>query len=182
MMDDKTQEMFFSAIAAHLGFNSLFYIPFAKEQARCEDTDAKNNPLATTEPWPKAKDYNSAGVKNYATFADGIAATIATIDPRPTGGIDYYPILRFTCAAGVIQEIHRNDLAREIDSWGTHDFANEIRDGWNPVLAEPAPEQPLSLTLESVYNYVNDLNTAVIELEAKLAQEPALTLEYKPKE
>lgn len=40
---------------------------------------AENNPLDTTESWPNATDFNSAGVKNYVTFADGLAATKATL-------------------------------------------------------------------------------------------------------
>lgn len=49
--------------------------------ARCvaEGTEAKNNPLATTEPFEGATDFNSTGVKNYDTFADGVDATVKTL-------------------------------------------------------------------------------------------------------
>lgn len=44
-----------------------------------EGTKAAWNPLATTEPWAGATDFNSSKVKNYRTFVDGINATVATI-------------------------------------------------------------------------------------------------------
>jgi hypothetical protein len=44
-----------------------------------EGTQARWNPLATTEPWPGATLFNSAGVKNYPTRADGIEATLQTL-------------------------------------------------------------------------------------------------------
>lgn len=44
-----------------------------------EGSTAKNNPLDTTEPWPGSTEFNSAGVKNYDTYENGIAATVATI-------------------------------------------------------------------------------------------------------
>ena len=50
--------------------------------AQLEDTRARFNPLATTEPAHLATDYNAAGVKNYVTLADGIAAAADTLSPR----------------------------------------------------------------------------------------------------
>lgn len=47
--------------------------------ARAEGGTARYNPLNTTQPWPHATDYNSVHVKNYATGADGIAATARTL-------------------------------------------------------------------------------------------------------
>jgi hypothetical protein len=38
---------------------------------------AKNNLLDTERRWPGSSNFNSAGVQNYATQADGIAATVA---------------------------------------------------------------------------------------------------------
>lgn len=48
-------------------------------QAAEENTQAAHNPLATTMAWAGASDFNSAGVKSYASEADGIAATVATL-------------------------------------------------------------------------------------------------------
>lgn len=41
---------------------------------------AANNPLNTTQPAPGATDYNSVGVKNYPSAAEGMGATKATIE------------------------------------------------------------------------------------------------------
>lgn len=46
---------------------------------RNENTRARYNPLATTQTWPNATNFNLVGVKNYATPQDGIAATIQTL-------------------------------------------------------------------------------------------------------
>ena len=41
--------------------------------AQAEGTKAGFNPLATTQSMPGASSFNSVGVKNYASYADGIA-------------------------------------------------------------------------------------------------------------
>ena len=82
--------------------------------ARAEGGVANYNPLNTTEPWPEATDYNSAGVKNYPTGAAGIAATAATL----TNG--RYPGILRDLRAGVLKAeaiVTRN--ASEFDTWGT---------------------------------------------------------------
>src|SRR5262252_3417400 len=45
----------------------------------CEGGSASFNPFNTTLPWPNATLYNSAGVRNYATFDDGVGATTSTM-------------------------------------------------------------------------------------------------------
>ncbi len=47
--------------------------------AQAEGTRAANNPLATTESAPGATNFNSVGVKNYPTYAEGVQATVATL-------------------------------------------------------------------------------------------------------
>jgi len=44
-----------------------------------EGSHARFNPLDTTQPWPGSTSYNSVGVRNYATWDDGVAATVATL-------------------------------------------------------------------------------------------------------
>jgi hypothetical protein len=44
-----------------------------------EGGGGKNNPLNTTLSWPGATDFNSVGVKNYATVAIGILANARTL-------------------------------------------------------------------------------------------------------
>lgn len=48
---------------------------------------ASFNLLNTTEPWPDTTDFNSVGVRNYATWQDGIGATVTTLKNG------YYPEL-----------------------------------------------------------------------------------------
>ncbi len=82
--------------------------------ARAEGGTAKYNPMNTTEPWPGATNYNTAGVKNYPTGAAGIAATAATL----VNG--YYNGLVADLRSGkwtARQIVTRN--AAEIDKWGT---------------------------------------------------------------
>jgi hypothetical protein len=47
--------------------------------AAAEGTRAANNPLATTHSMPGATSFNSVGVKNYSSYWEGIAATVATL-------------------------------------------------------------------------------------------------------
>src|SRR5688572_6074200 len=44
-----------------------------------ESTTAQFNPLATSQDMPNATVFNSHGVKNYASYEDGIMATVKTL-------------------------------------------------------------------------------------------------------
>lgn len=82
--------------------------------ARCvaEGTEAKNNPMATTEPFENATEFNLTGVKNYDTIDDGVAATVKT--------------LQLSNYAAVRAQLRRGDSAQTLwnvwnsSSWG-HD-------------------------------------------------------------
>lgn len=76
-----------------------------------ENTKARNNPLATTRSGHAGTAFNSAGVKNYPTFAAGMAATVETIELKP------YSALRTEIYRGA--SAHR--IAHEITAspWGT---------------------------------------------------------------
>ena len=50
-----------------------------KAWALAEGTKAQHNPLATTRKFANTTNFNSVGVKNYASYEDGIAATIETL-------------------------------------------------------------------------------------------------------
>ena len=45
-----------------------------------ESTEARFNPLATTHAMPGATDFNSVGVKNYRSVAQGLAAARETLE------------------------------------------------------------------------------------------------------
>ena len=66
----------FEKIGAHIDGGRL---AFGVAWAAFESTEALNNPWATTEPYEGATDYNSVGVKNYASFEDGVDATVRTL-------------------------------------------------------------------------------------------------------
>lgn len=82
--------------------------------ARAEGGSARWNPLNTTEPWPGSWNYNSAGVKDYRTGADGIAATAATL----TNGF-YWSIVHDLRAGKKSARQIVTDNAAEFDKWGT---------------------------------------------------------------
>jgi hypothetical protein len=54
---------------------------------QAEGSKALNNPLATTQPYAGATDFNSAHVKNYKTLTDGIDATVKTLKNGKYPGI-----------------------------------------------------------------------------------------------
>lgn len=87
-----------------------------------EGTKARNNPLATTRPYPRATNYNSVGVKHYATLRDGIAATVETLQ-KPA-----YAKIRAALATGKsVQAVTRAIVA---SPWGTQHVP------WEPVNAD----------------------------------------------
>ncbi len=73
---------------------------------------AKWNVYNTTMPWPNTTNFNDTGVKNYKTYADGIAATVKTMNEAP------YKVIRDT--------IHKANVSAEevmeaiaTTPWGT---------------------------------------------------------------
>lgn len=83
-----SQEQFARDILAGLGMpQSGENVKAMVAWARAEGTKAANNPLATTQGWNGASNFNSVGVKNYASYADGIAATLKTLQNGRYGPI-----------------------------------------------------------------------------------------------
>lgn len=62
-------------------------IRFLEAWQQAEGTRARFNPLATTKTYAGATTFNTAGVKNYATYEDGIAATAATLRLKAYTGV-----------------------------------------------------------------------------------------------
>ena len=73
---------------------------------------AKWNPFNTTQPWPNSTDYNAQHVKNYATYLDGVRATVATLN---NGYYDNILALIRT------DNVAAGDICKAIDAspWGT---------------------------------------------------------------
>lgn len=61
--------------ARFTGQNDLYL----RAWAQSEGSEAQFNPFATTQPWPGDTRFNSVGVRNYATWQDGVAATAKTL-------------------------------------------------------------------------------------------------------
>lgn len=87
-----------------------------------ENTKARNNPLATTRPYPRATNYNSVGVKHYATLRDGITATVETLN-KP-----FYDKIRAALRRGT--SVHAVERAIVASLWGTEHVP------WRPVNAD----------------------------------------------
>lgn len=80
---------------------------------RCDGVDgAKWNILNTTQFWPGCTNYNDVPVRNYKTFTDGIAATLATLHNG-----NYQAILDAIADPGASAE----DVLRAVATteWGT---------------------------------------------------------------
>lgn len=76
---------FISAVYSLVGIpnnheNIVIGIAWADSEGGLPPTpDADNNPLDTTEPAPGATDFNTAGVKNYPSWTEGVEATVETL-------------------------------------------------------------------------------------------------------
>lgn len=83
--------------------------------SKCEGTSARFNPLATTQPMTGATDFNTAHVKNYVDFEQGVEATRITITNR------YYPhIVQGLKDGDLTHMIRSNKTAREeLNTWGS---------------------------------------------------------------
>lgn len=155
-------------------FNPRYWLPFGREWARWENTTAAYNPLASTDGSVNlAGTFNSHGVKDYASFGDGVLATIRTISPGShyTQYVDYYKAVREAIQAESIDRVGRSLVASQMRKWGTVGFANQIEAGWNPTPVI-VPEEP---DVEDD-DYVFVLNEAIQKRMAitRLANDPDL--------
>ena len=88
-----------------------------------ENTGAKNNPFATTFNLDGSTQYNDAGVRNFATFEEGVEATVRTFDPEgvsETNPDRYNGIVAALRAGTSPQDVLDSDeLKDELFTWGT---------------------------------------------------------------
>lgn len=158
-------------------------IAFLEEWARWENTGARFNPLATTQPghedpnnpyWNTFGDNGQYHVRNYATFSAGITATGKTL----LNGL-YQPIID----ALYRHWIHdASELAAALRTWGTKGFADIIEQGWHPAplvnWSEPATGiRQLDNILASLNNTaarLDDHDTAIAALNRAILARLAL--------
>jgi hypothetical protein len=134
-MTTEQQDAFFGALLTHRYLApTAWRLQFFREWARWENCGARWNPLATT--WESTDvstidNWNSAGVRQYATEADGLAATAHTL------ALGYY----FDIADALDSQSLRNaDAVHDnLTVWGTTGFANAIAAGWAPDASTEAP-------------------------------------------
>ncbi len=83
-----------------------------------EQSGAQNNPLNTTEPWPGATVFNSAGVKNYPTPSAGTGATVATLENG-----NYPNVVAALRSGNPFTYSNQHAVAAQVTTWGTPNFA-----------------------------------------------------------
>jgi len=80
---------------------------------QAEGTSSRFNPLATTQWLASSSNANSVGVKNYASYEDGLNATVITLDNG------YYPDILAALRSGTDAMAVANAVAAS--PWGTHE-------------------------------------------------------------
>lgn len=116
-----TREDFARALCAAMGWaTSQQNLDALVAWQSAENTQAEYNPLATTEHWNGSTDFNTAGVQNFASLTDGLAATKATL----TNGL-YGPVI----GAFAMQK-PATEIGAAIDGspWGTVNVAGVVAD------------------------------------------------------
>jgi len=85
----------------------------AEQSCKDAGSGARNNPFNTTQRWPGSWSFNSIGVQNYASGADGVAATVKTLGYKGHGyGWIIQAVRRNYSADRILGAIGRSD-------WGT---------------------------------------------------------------
>lgn len=83
-----------------------------------EYTGAKFNLLNTTQPWINTTDFNSVHVKNFASYNDGIAATVVTIRNG------FYPALNHCLSTNdhsQLTDSPSSEVLHELTTWSGSD-------------------------------------------------------------
>ncbi len=83
-----------------------------------EYTGAKFNLLNTTQPWINSTNFNSVHVKNYASYNDGIAATVVTIRNG------FYPALNHCLSTNddsQLTDSPSSEVIHELSTWSGSD-------------------------------------------------------------
>lgn len=122
--------------------NDLFF----RAWAQAEGGNAAYNPFNTTQRMPGSTSYNSTGVQNYVSAAQGFEATVKTIQNG-----QYNNILS---ALAVGTSAKNTALALKNSPWGTGDLTYEVivtnSTKAFPVGAYPYPAPPLPVYLTRV--------------------------------
>lgn len=120
------KDAFFRAVLGQLGYPvTEWRLSFFRQWAAGENTGAGFNPLATTRVDPAVRvdsNWNDNGgnpVKNYASFEDGVLATVQTIR------LDYYTLIRQSLQEQRVVA----GAGSQMRTWGTLAFAAQLDAG-----------------------------------------------------
>lgn len=107
-----------------------------------ENTEAAFNPFATKQSMAASTAFNSAGVRNYATLADGVEATRRTLDYGSRHGLyGYDKIIRRLRANAMPRRTLR---AVKASAWGTGELPlkalKRVKADWDSYRNEPIPD------------------------------------------
>lgn len=108
---------------------------------QAEGDAGRFNPLNTTKDWPGATTFNWVGVKNYASFQDGVNATAETLNYGADRDLYGYKPIRARLRAN--RPAWRTLTAVENSQWGTGGLALRVL-RTVPVLASIYKKHPLS--------------------------------------
>lgn len=91
---------------------------------QAEGDAGRFNPLNTTQDWPRATTFNRVGVKNYASFKDGVNATVRTLNYGADRGLYGYKPIRARLRGN--KPAWQTLQAVENSQWGTGGLALKV--------------------------------------------------------
>jgi hypothetical protein len=153
-------QAFLTGVLSALGIGGAmrpWALEFMTEWARWENTEARNNPLATTRKIDRGEtNFNSHGVKNYASIEDGQRGTVETIR------LSHYTTVLASMVANRV--VDRAQVVIELRTWGTTGFASLIANGWNPALQTTPPDREavnMSAEIAALREELSRINTGI---------------------
>jgi hypothetical protein len=138
----KEKDIFYIKVLQNIGaLPTTNNVNFLKLWQAYEGGNAKYNPLNTTYKYSDTTNYNSVGVKNYASEQDGIVATYKTLS------LNYYkPIVKALKENQPLSYYKNNpDISKSIKTWGTVHFADFLNKPSSQITI-PSIETPSSET------------------------------------
>lgn len=150
---------FEASVCAHLGCDltpdvHAYFVAWQHAEA----SHAANNPFDTELPWGLWTDYNTAGVKNYATVSDGVNATVNTL----LNG--FYPDIVAAIRAGTDAMVMADALAAS--PWGTGEGAKDylLATGYKPSGQGGGDDEVTETQIAEIVQKVTASVTAAFEL------------------
>ncbi len=127
--------------------NTQFAVKALQIWQKYEGTSACWNPLATTWGRPNATDFNSVGVKNYASIDDGVAATANTIGIKNSAN---YSAIRQMLALKTFDEVSLPENLKKYSGGGG--YVTNLMNEWRALYSQYVqPAKPTVHTKEQIY-------------------------------